>query len=147
MTLMIILGAFAGLYLILLLFRLASIALPLFAGMGAGFWLLERGFGYLPSIAGGLLLGIIILWAGRTLCAILPPLYRGLVALAFAVPAGFAGYQAAKGIAGLGLTEGAFLELLGIAGAMTAAVAAWQSLGTSQGDIPEAGPVGLRSEA
>ena len=146
MTLM-ILGAFAGLYLILLLFRLASIALPLFAGIGAGFWLLDRGFGYLPSIAGGLLLGIFILWAGRILCAILPPLYRGLVALAFAIPAGFAGYQAAKGIAGLALTDGAVLELLAIAGALTAAVAAWQSLGTSQGGIPEAGPAVLHPKS
>lgn len=129
MTLMIILGVIAGLYLILLMFRLASIALPLYAGIGAGFWMLDRGYGYMSSIAAGLLLGAFILAAGRFLCAILPAPWRGFVALAFVLPAAFAGYQAAKGLAGLALDEGLFLDTVGAAGALTIAVAAWWSLG------------------
>lgn len=137
MTFMIILGVLAGLYLVVLMFRLASIALPFYAGIGAGFWLLDRHYGYGASIAAGLMVGILILFFGRLLCATLPPIFRGIVALAFALPAGFAGYQAAKGLAGLALAEGAFLELLGFVGAITAATAAWQSLGTRQEDRAE----------
>lgn len=127
-TFMIILGAIAGLYLIALLFRLASVALPLYAGIGAGFWLLDRGFGYGASIAAGLISGVLILFVGRILCAALPPILRAIVALAFALPAGFAGYQAARGLAGLALADGAVLTLLGMAGALTTAAAAWRSI-------------------
>lgn len=146
MTFMIILGGIAGLYLIVLMFRLAAIALPLYAGIGAGLWMLDRGFGYGASIVSGLLLGVLILLAGRFLCAALPPLWRGLVALLFALPAGFAGNQAAKGLGGLALSDGAVLECLAITGALITAVAAWRSLGASQGSRPETGvPLGATS--
>lgn len=147
-TFMIILGAIAALYLIVLMFRLAAIALPLYAGLGAGLWMLDRGYGHAAAIAAGLFLGVFILVAGRLLGAILPPLFRGLVAFAFALPAGFAGYQAAKGLAGFALAEGALLEMLGLAGALTAAVAAWRSLGTAPGDGSGVGaPSGAASRA
>lgn len=147
-TFMIILGTVAGLYLIMLLFRLAAIALPLYAGIGAAFWLLDRGHGPVTAITAGLLFGAFILLAGRLLCATLPPLYRAILAIIFAVPAGFAGYQAAKGLAGLALSEGAWLEILGFAGALTAAVAAWRSLGTPQAQDPVSdAPLGAASEA
>lgn len=146
MTFMIILGGIAGLYLILLMFRLAAIALPLYAGIGAGLWMLDRGFGYGASIASGLLLGTLILLAGRFLCAALPPLWRGLVALLFALPAGFAGYQAAKGLGGLALSDGAFLECLAITGALITAAAAWRSLGAPQDARSQTGvPLGATS--
>ena len=131
-TFIIILGAIAGFYILMLLFRLASIALPLYAGIAAAFWMLESGYGYPSSIAAGLLLGGVVLMTGRVLCAALPPVYRAMVAFAFALPAGFAGYQAATGLARLALAEGPLLNLLGVVGAMTAAVAAWRSLGTAQ---------------
>lgn len=147
MTFMIILGAIAGFYLIALLFRLASIALPVYAGIGAGFWLLDRGYGYGTSIAAGFAAGVFILFIGRILCATLPPLFRGIVAIAFAVPAGFAGYRAARGLAGLASTDEFILALCGIIGALAAAAAAWRSLmaaplGHQDGNIP----VGLASQ-
>ncbi len=135
-TFMIILGTAAGLYLIILMFRLASIALPLYAGIGAGLWMLGLGYGHITAIVAGLLLAIFILVTGRLLCAMLPPFYRGLVVLAFALPAGFAGYQAAKGLGGLALADSPALEWLGFLGALTAAVAAWRSLGTPNDDCP-----------
>ncbi|WP_447763368.1 hypothetical protein [Sphingopyxis panaciterrae] len=147
MTLMIILGAIAGLYLVALLFRLASIALPLYAGIGAGFWLLDRDYGYGPSIAAAVATGAVVLFAGRMLCATLPPIFRGLVALAFALPAGFAGYQAARGLGGLALADGAVLTAVGVLGALAAAAAAWRSLTAPPMDHPEQGiPAGLSSK-
>ena len=128
MTFMIILGAVAAVFILMLLFRLAALALPVYAGIGAGFWMLERGSGYGVSIAAGLLVGAMILGAGRLLCSSLPPLYRLPVALAFAVPAAFAGYQAASGLAGLAVAEGLALTSLGIVGAALGAYGAWRSL-------------------
>ncbi|MBE1529833.1 hypothetical protein GGC65_004289 [Sphingopyxis sp. OAS728] len=143
MTFMIILGAAAAVYLTVLMFRLAALALPLYAGIGAGIWLHTHGYGYGASIAAGLLTGLIVLGTGRMISAAAPPLLGTVVALTFALPAGVAGYQAAKGLAGLLLAEGALLECLGAAGAVTAAVSAWRSLvGTQRYRSEEGVPLG-----
>ena len=132
MTFIIILGAAAAIYIAMLMFRLAAVALTLYAGIGASIFLAGRDFGYPASIAAGLLVGALILFAGRSLCAALPPFYRTIVVAIFAGPAGFAGYQAAKGLAGLAIGEGITLEALGLAGALAAAVAAWRGLRTAE---------------
>jgi hypothetical protein len=139
---MIILGAAAAIYIAMLMFRLAAVALPLYAGIGTSIYLAGRDFGYPASIAAGLLVGAFILLAGRALCAVLPPFYRTIVAAAFAVPAGFAGYQAAKGLAGLAISGGFTLEALGFAGALAAAAAAWRGLGAAQGNSARDGALG-----
>jgi hypothetical protein len=136
---MIILGAVAAIFIVMLMFRLAALALPIYAGIGVGFWMLERGSGYGMSIASALLAGAVILGVGRFLCSALPPLYRLPVALAFAVPAAFAGYQAATGLAGLAIAEGIFLVWLGILGATVGAVGAWRSLA---GQLPPETTIG-----
>ncbi|WP_411338860.1 hypothetical protein V6U71_12985 [Sphingopyxis sp. J-6] len=136
MTFIIILGAAAAIYIAVLMFRLAAVALPLYAGVGISIYLIGRDFGYPASIAAGLLVGVLILVAGRALCAVLPPFYRAIVAAAFSGPAGFAGYQAAKGLAGLAIGGGYTLEALGLAGALAAAVAAWRGLGTAERNPP-----------
>ncbi|MGB3846715.1 MAG: hypothetical protein WA940_12665 [Sphingopyxis sp.] len=142
MTFIIILGAAAAIYIAMLMFRLAAVALPLYAGTGTSIFLAGRGFGYPASITAGLLVGAFILVAGRSLCAVLPPLYRAIVAAMFAGPAGFAGYQAAKGLAGLAIGEGFTLEALGLAGALVAAVAAWRGLGTAERKLTCDGTLG-----
>ncbi|WP_282950295.1 MULTISPECIES: hypothetical protein [unclassified Sphingopyxis] len=142
MTFLIILGAAAAIYIAMLIFRLAAVALPLYAGIGTSIYLAGRDIGYPASIAAGLLVGALILVAGRALCAVLPPFYRAIVAAVFAVPAGFAGYQAAKGLAGLAIDGGYTLEALGLAGALAAAVAAWRGLGTAGGNSPRGGALG-----
>lgn len=143
MTFMIILGAVAAVYLLLLLFRLAALALPVCCGSGIGLWMLERGAGHGASIGVGLLAAILLLLYGRGLCAILPPLLRVPVALIFAMPAGFAGYQAANGIAGLMLTDRGALLWLGVAGACAGVLGAWRSLG---GAPASAAPSAVRVE-
>lgn len=139
MTFMIILGGVAAIYIMLLIFRLAALALPVYTGLALGLWLLDRGTGYGMAIAGGLLGGVALLVTGRLLCAVLPPLYRGAVALAFTVPGGFAGYQAAVGLGGLALHSATALQLLGLLGACTGAVGAWQSLGSGAASPPAPG--------
>ncbi len=128
MTFMIILGAVAAIFIVMLMFRLAALALPVYAGVGAAFWMLERGSEYGMSIASGLFTGALILGLGRFLCSAFPPLYRMPVALVFAVPAAFAGYQAATGLAGLAVAQGSALSWLGVLGAAVGAVGARRSL-------------------
>ena len=50
MTFMIILGAVAAIYIAILMFRLASVALPLYAGIGTTLYLIDRDLGYLVPI-------------------------------------------------------------------------------------------------
>ncbi|MBD3734196.1 MAG: hypothetical protein IE934_15970 [Sphingopyxis sp.] len=142
MTFMIILGAVAAVYIAILMFRLAAVALPLYAGIGTTLYLIDRDLGYLVPIIAGLVVGALIVGCGRALCAVLPPLYRFAVMLVFAIPAGFAGYQAARGFAGLGLADGAMLEALGFAGALVAAAAAMRGLGARQDSAPNEAAIG-----
>lgn len=142
MTFMIILGAVAAVYIAILMFRLAAVALPLYAGIGTTLYLIDRDLGYLVPIIAGLVVGALVIGCGRALCAVLPPLYRFAVMLVFAIPAGFAGYQAARGLAGLGLAEGAMLETLGIVGALAAAAAAMRGLGARQDSSPREATIG-----
>lgn len=53
MTIFLILGAVAGLYVLALLFRLASYALPVYAGLTCAFLLLRHDVGHLGAILGG----------------------------------------------------------------------------------------------
>lgn len=142
MTFILLLGGAAAIYIAMLMFRLAAVALPLYAGIGISIYLIGRDFGYPASIAAGLLVGALILVAGRALCAVLPPFYRAIVAAVFAGPAGFAGYQAAKGLVGLAIGGGYALEVLGFTGALAAAVAAWRGLGTAERHRTRGGAIG-----
>src|SRR3546814_13370238 len=54
MTIFLILGAVAGLYVLALLFHLASYALPVYAGLTCAFLLLRHDVGHLGAILGGL---------------------------------------------------------------------------------------------
>ena len=102
MTFMIILGAVAGVYLLWLMFRLAALALPVYAGIAAALLLRDANHGYIEAIAAGLVVGGAIWFAGNALLAIArSPLLRLAVAALFAVPAGFAGYLLAYSVAEL----------------------------------------------
>ena len=69
MTIFLILGAVAGLYVLALLFRLASYALPVYAGLTCAFLLLGHDVGHLGAILGGLAAGIATLLIGQGLIA------------------------------------------------------------------------------
>lgn len=129
MTIILILGAVAGLYSIWLLFRLAVYALPVYAGLATAFLMLGNGLGYPGSIAGGLIAGMATLLIGQLLFAFIrSPLLRVVIALSFAVPAGIAGYHAIQGLAGLAIDDSLTLRVPGLIGAFVTAFSAWRSV-------------------
>lgn len=129
MTIVLVLGLFAGLYMLWLLFSLAVYALPFATGVSLAFWMHDQGYGYPASVLGGFAAGAAVLVAGQFLFAnIRSPLIRLCVALLFAIPAGIAGYHAVRGVAGLAIDPGIMLSLLSWIGAILIAATAWTRL-------------------
>lgn len=143
MTLMIILGGVAALYLIWLLFRLAAFALPVYAAAGVGLYLHTQGYGIAATLAAGFMTGVIVHLTGRALFASIgSPVLRFLLASLFAAPAGFAGYHAMTGLALLMVDDGFWVRCLSVAAGLATASAAWRSLGA-----PAGGVTGVKSTA
>lgn len=142
MTLMIILGAAAGVYLIFLMFRIAALALPVYSGLAAALLLQDRGHGYAAALVSGLAFGGLIWLAGQLLFAhVRSPLLRLGVAAAYTLPAGCAGYQLVRGAIGFSGAGDAVLSFLSLAGGGATAFAAWRSLAgrTPGASAPAAG--------
>lgn len=134
MTIFLILGAVAGLYVLALLFRLASYALPVYAGLTCAFLLLGRDVGHLGAILGGLAAGIATLLIGQGLIAFVrSPMLRAGIALLFAIPAAFAGFQAAHA-GSLATDNSMLLAILGSIAAMATSLSAWRSVTMSERD-------------
>jgi hypothetical protein len=128
-TIILVLGLFAGLYLLWLLFNLAAHALPLYVGLGLCVWLLHHGHGYVASISAGFLIGVVTLTIGQLLFdTVRSPTLRLMIAVLFVVPAGLAGYQLVYGIAGLAIERGVALTLLSVAGGGFITSSAWRQL-------------------
>lgn len=100
MTLMLILGAVAAFYCLLLLFRCATLALPVVAGLGLGLTLRDHGFGWIVILAAGLLGFFTVHALGRHLARSSAPLAVRLgVILTFVGAAAAAGFQAGAALA------------------------------------------------
>ncbi|WP_422060841.1 hypothetical protein [Sphingopyxis sp.] len=137
MTFMIILGAAAGVYQLWLMFRLATLALPVYVAIAAAFLLRDADYGYVSAIAAGLLAGAAIWFVANAFLAIArSPLLRLAIAALFAVPAGFAGYQLAYSVAELASADGAMLLGVSLAGAVATAAASWSSLSGPNAKLP-----------
>ena len=147
MTIFLVLGLFAGLYMIWLLFHLAVHALPVSAGIAGAFWMHGADHGYLASIAAGFGVGILVLVAGRILFGLIhAPILRFMLAMTFTVPAGIAGYHAVRGVAGLALDPGMLLSILSWGGAVVISASAWTRLGRidAAGSLPSYAPTMTR---
>lgn len=141
MTILLVLGLFAGLYIFWLAITLAVHALPLYVGLATSFWLHSHGHGYIASILGGFLAGVFTLSAGRLLFDLAQsPVLRLVIALLFVLPAGFAGYQAVHGIIGLALGAGMTLTVLSLIGACVITGMAWSQLSALQTSTPATTP-------
>ena len=82
-----------------LLFTLAVVALPFFAGVSAGTWAYQTGAGWLGAIIVGLVAAALTLGLGQFLLAFIRPLWiRLAIAVASVAPAALAGYHATHGI-------------------------------------------------
>ena len=100
---MIILGVLLSItaigFLCWMMFTLASLALPLALGLTAASWAYNTGAGLMAAIFVGLTAAGVTLGLGQFLLVVARPLWaRGLIALAFVVPAAFAGYHATHGL-------------------------------------------------
>ncbi|MFC0687680.1 hypothetical protein [Novosphingobium clariflavum] len=126
MTIFLVLGLFAGLYLLWLLFRLAVYALPVATGISLAFWIRDHDYGYLAAILGGFAAGVAVLVVGQLLFTVIrSPIVRLAIALLFAIPAGIAGYHAVQGVIGFAIDPGMMLSTLSWIGGVTIAVTAW----------------------
>lgn len=102
MTLMSILGGVAMVYCLLLLFRCAKYALPLFAGLALAFYLRDQSSGWPTISAAGLLTGFSVRAFGRYVAGSSAPFaVRLCVILLFAGTAAAAGFQAGGALAEL----------------------------------------------
>lgn len=133
MTLMIILGGIAALYLIWLLFRLASLALPVCLGLYAFVLLRDLGYGWGAALAAGLLAGIGFHLAARGLFArTASASIRLQIGLIFMAPAAAAGLGAGTALADLLGIDGGWGTCLAILVGVAAACASWRSLGAGR---------------
>jgi hypothetical protein len=129
MTILLILGAAAGLYMLWLIFRLASLALPVYVAIGTGFALLRHEYSYPAAILAAFGAGVATLLIGQLLIAFIrSPLLRLGIALLFAIPAAFAGCQAAHSLGSLATSSRSVLAVLGLIAAIATSASAWRSV-------------------
>ncbi|HET6523160.1 hypothetical protein [Sphingopyxis sp.] len=129
MTLMLILGAVAACYCLLLLFRCATYALPVFAGLGLVFTLRDHGFGWSVIVVAGLLAGISLHALGRHLTRSSAPLAVRLgVILMFVGAAAAAGFQAGAALSALADLDPFTQRSLSILIGLVTGHASWRDL-------------------
>ncbi len=125
MTFLIILGGVAAAYMAWLLFRFASLALPVGVGIACTLALLDQGAEYGLAICGGIAVAAAIHVAGQQLFAMArSPLLRAVVLMLFAIPAGVAGFHGAASIGHMAFGDGWVLDLLSAGAAAIAAIGA-----------------------
>ncbi|WP_337138284.1 hypothetical protein [Sphingomonas aquatica] len=89
------------------------------ANLTCAFLLLGHDVGHLGAILGGLAAGIATLLIGQGLIAFIrSPMIRVGIACLFAIPAGFAGFQAAHALGSLATDNSMLLAILGSIAAM-----------------------------
>ena len=117
--------------LIALMFNMAIYALPLFAAVSAGRLAFAGGADWLGATVIGLLAGVVTLGIGQLLLASTRSgALRLAIALAFALPAAFAGYHVVLGLSHIGGAHGAWQTISASAGALVIAGAALARLAT-----------------
>ena len=136
MTLMLIFGAIAAFYCLLLLFRCATYALPIFAGLGLAFTLRDQGFDWMVILAAGLVAGVSVHTLGRHLARGSAPLAVRLgVILTFVGAAAAAGFQAGGALAMLADLDPWTQRGLSILTAVVTGYAGWRDLLSPGGGI------------
>lgn len=117
--------------LIALMFNIAILALPLFAGVAAGRFVYETGAGALGVIVVGFLAGAAALGLAQVLLVMTrSTLVRLPIALAFAAPAALAGYHLVLGLTHIGGAYGVWEHFFAGVGAIAIGIAALKRLAT-----------------
>lgn len=108
------------------MFNLAVYALPFAIGLTTGFYLYEAGQGVFLSIIAGLFVGGFFAALGElAFQRIRSGSMKLAIGLVYAVPAGIAGFHAAKGLAEFGGSGGLTITLLSWIGALVVGGTAW----------------------
>src|SRR3954447_25498636 len=111
------------------LFTLAVYALPFFVGMTAGMYAYQIGTGPITAIIVGFVAGAFGLSVGRCLfSAARYPIVRLVVALLFAIPAAWAGYEVTLNLAGIGISSERWRGAVALVGAVVVGGTAWARL-------------------
>lgn len=120
-----------------LLIRLAIHALPVCCAWFAAQAVFASGAGLLAALAAAALAAIITLALAQLLLGFArSPATRIAVGLAFALPAGLAGYHAMRGIAAVIMPASICQQALPMMAAVTIAVVAWNRFGTAPSERP-----------
>lgn len=110
----------------LLLFTLATFALPSLAGVTAGIWAYQTGAGLPGSVLVGLVGACLVLGVGQVLIILARPMWLKLaVALAFVAPAAIAGFQATHGIVKHLMPSEAWQTIFSVIGAVAVGITAF----------------------
>lgn len=144
MTVIGILLGFAGLgFLGWLLFSLAVYALPFFAGVTAGLLAVHTGAGLIGAIVVGIFAAVGTLVVGQMVfTSARSPLACVFVALAFAAPAAYAGYDVIHGLAVLTTPSEVWRRALAVAGALVIGAIAWIRVTAFRPAVPMPGVAG-----
>ncbi len=117
--------------LIVVMFQMAIFALPLFVGVTAGRFAYETGAGALGAVlVGAIAVAVARGTAQLVLVVTRSTALRVLIALAFAAPAGFAGYHVVLGLSRIGGAQGLWQPVFAGIGAVIIAGAALMRLST-----------------
>ena len=117
MTIFIMLGIAAIVWLAILILELMPLALPISAGLSATLLLVRLGTPSAPAILTGLAVAVLALAAAQALFrAAGSDLVRAGLAAAFVIPAALAGYCGVTDLARLALGDGCTLVALGLIG-------------------------------
>jgi len=101
----------------ILVYRLAVYALPTAAGFAVGWWAIDAGAGVLGGIVVGAIAALATLVGGRhALGAARSMPARAVVALAFALPAAYAGYHVVLTLGQYGVPSDAWRQVFAVAG-------------------------------
>lgn len=112
-----------------ILFNLAVYALPFAIGLTSGMYLYETGQGVFLSIIAGLFIGGFIAALGEfAFDRIRSVPLKLAIGLIYAVPAGIAGFHAAKGFAEFGSAGAVTITILSWLGALVVGGTAWLRL-------------------
>jgi hypothetical protein len=119
-----------------LLVRLAVHALPVCCALLAGQAVFASGAGLVAALAAGALAAIATLALAQILLALAKsPLTRIAVGLAFALPAGAAGYFAMSGIAHAAMPASIWQHILPMVAAIAIAALSWTRLDAAPRDV------------
>ncbi len=109
-----------------LLFNLAVLALPLFAGLTIGIWAFHTGAGVLGGIAVSVVAGGMTFGLGKLALAFVPWAWlRLLIIIFYVAPATVAGYSATHGIAQMAMPSPTWQTIFAVIGAIAVSVTAF----------------------